>query len=204
MEPDTSHPNRKREELTIQEARVLGTYETCIILRKTVFLYSDKRKVNEKHIIITKNRFYVRSPRTPSKVDFSINLLRIRSLYCKDAKHVTLGVEKVFGSPGGSRGADVVVTNLDFIVEPGDQEELVVALLTPLKPLGKWHDRIQVTIEPKERSIRVSLYLCTYVIHYKCLFIRMQVNCTTYQLVPRQQEIVLFMCFVTDISSKML
>ncbi|KAI6654124.1 hypothetical protein LOD99_2969 [Oopsacas minuta] len=155
MEPDTSPHNNSNKDLTSQEAKLLGTFDTNIILRKTVFLLTDKRKVNEKLIFITKNRLFVRSHKTPTKLDMSVNLLRIRSITCKDPKHVTVGVEKMFGSPVGSK-ADVVVTNLDFIVETVDQEELVVALLTPLKPLGMWHDRIQLTIEQKESSIKVS------------------------------------------------
>ena len=159
MEPDTSQQNNNNnnnnKDLSSQEARLLGTNDSIVILRKTVYLLTEKRKVNEKLILITKDRFYIRSHRTPTKLDLSVNLLRIRSIYCKDGKHVTIGVEKMFGTPVGSK-TEVVLTNLDFIVDPGDQEELVVALLTPLKPLGMWHDRIQLTIEQKENSVKVS------------------------------------------------
>lgn len=158
MESDTNQQNNNNnnnKDLNSQEARLLGTHDTTVILRKTVFLLTEKRKVNEKLILITKNRFYIRSHRTPTKLDMSVNLLRIRSIHCKDGKHVTVGVEKLFGTPMGSK-TEVVLTNLDFIVEPGDQEELVVALLTPLKPLGMWHDRIQLTIEQKDNRIKVS------------------------------------------------
>ena len=162
MEPDTSQQNNNNsnnKELSSQ--RLLGTNDLTVILRKTVFLLTEKRKVNEKLILITKNRFYIRSHRTPTKLDFSVNLLRIRSIHCKDGKHVTIGVEKMFGTPVGSK-TEVVLTNFDFIVEPGDQEELLVALLTPLKPLGMWHDRIQLTIEQKDSCAKVSYKIIIY------------------------------------------
>ena len=157
MEPDTSpnNNNNNKGDLTLQEARVLQTHDTSVILKKTVFLLTDKRKASEKLLIITRNRFYVKSQRTPSKTDFSINLLRIRSLYCKDGKHISVGVEKMFGTPIGSK-SEFVVTNYEFIIESADQEELIVALLTPLKPLGMWHDRIELKIENKDRSAKVS------------------------------------------------
>ena len=160
MEPDTSSPNNNNNnkgDTTQQDSRVTQTHDTSVILKKTVFLLSDKRKVNEKLLIITKTRFYVKSQRTPCKTDFSVNLLRIRSINCKDAKHVTVSVEKMFGTPVSSK-SEVVVTNYDFIVESADQEEIIVALLTPLKPLGMWHDRIELIIEPKDRSVKVSWY----------------------------------------------
>ena len=167
MEPDTSpNNNNNKGDTTHQDARAIQIQDTTVILKKIVFLLSDKRKVNEKLVIITKNRFYIKSHRTPSKTDFSVNLLRIRSLYCKDGKHISVGVEKLFGSPIGSK-SDVVVTSYDFIVESADQEEIIVALLTPLKPLGMWHDRIELTIEQKERSAKVSMeFLYFFVFYY--------------------------------------